>query len=98
MRSCGALRRALLLRCVVDWKGQLGPGEESPPGSDRRYEMRRICSFVPAAIVTGAAQSRPGVDVPSRARRRGLRGGDPVMPRVDAVPVSPRRPSTEPGS
>jgi hypothetical protein len=98
MRSSGAWWPTVLLRCVVDGRRTTRPVEETRPVSDRRYEMRRICSFVPAAIVTGAAQSRPGVDVPSRARRRGLRGDDPVMPRGDAVPASPRRPSTEPNS
>jgi hypothetical protein len=47
--------------------------------------MRRICSFVPAAIVIGAERSRPEVDAPSRARpKRGPRV-DPEIPRVDDV-------------
>jgi len=60
--------------------------------------MRRIGSFVPAATVMGAVQSRPGVDVPSRARRRSLRGVDPLILRLGAVhaspPAHPPRPSS----
>jgi hypothetical protein len=61
--------------------------------------MRRICSFVPAAIVTGVEQSRPRVDVPSRTRRTSLPALDPLTPRVDSVRVSaPPRSSTRPSS
>jgi hypothetical protein len=60
--------------------------------------MRRICSFVPAVIVTNAAQPRPEDDVPSRARRRGVLGIDPITTQVDAAPGAPPRRPTEPSS
>jgi hypothetical protein len=60
--------------------------------------MRRICSFVPATTVTGAAQSRPQAGVPSRARRKALSGENPMTLRVGALPAAPARPSAEPSS
>jgi hypothetical protein len=58
--------------------------------------MRRICSFVPAAIVIGAERSRPEVDVPTRARPNRRHRADPQIARVDEVrPCRIPRSSTE---
>jgi hypothetical protein len=57
--------------------------------------MRRICGFVPAAIVIGAERSLPEVDVPNRARPDRRHRVDPQIPRVDEVrPCATPRSST----
>ena len=53
--------------------------------------MRRLCSFVPAATVTGAAQGRPGAHAPGQARRASLRGAGQVIGRMDEGPTGPSR-------
>ena len=60
--------------------------------------MRRICSFVPAATITGAVRSHPGVDVKGRTRRRSLGGVDPLILRAGAVHAGPPARLSRPSS